>query len=168
MLDRVTGRVKFYHAHRGFGIVVPDNTALPDVHVPEEVIKTFGEPLVKDAIIVLGDVMLTGKGWRATRVISQRVPAEWISGVWHPVAFKWLDGRRGYGFAVVEPTMEDVFIHKEVLRAMPGGFDFSKTVAGVRFEARITASSRGLMAIAARWPDDVFKRKIARGTDDNG
>ncbi len=70
-----------------------------------------------------------------------RPPAGGPEGPWEPAKIKWFDKLRGFGFANVFGSADDVFIHMEVLRQS----SISDLQAGEGVAVRIREGPRGRM-----------------------
>lgn len=154
----VHGRVKWFDVGKGFGFIVADDGG-PDILLHANVLRNFGQSSVADGAGVVVAVQQTQRGAQAVEVRSIEPPEAPAHGagdeaaVHHPpvdpetqplmpARVKWFDKVKGFGFANVFGSTEDVFIHVEVLR-MSG---FADLQPGEAICLRIVDGKRGRMA----------------------
>ncbi len=154
----VHGQVKWFDPAKGFGFIVSDE-AESDILLHANVLRNFGQNSVADGAGITVKVQQTTRGVQAVEVLSVRPP---VSGSvqmvedgmevsaddiallpLEPARVKWFDKAKGFGFANVYGSAEDVFIHVEVLR-MSG---FADLQAGEAVCLRIMDGKRGRMAV---------------------
>ena len=161
--DCVSGRVKWFDASKGFGFILPDAGG-PDILLHANVLRAFGQSAVGDGALIVVAVAETPRGLQAVEVMSIETPAMVISPemeelahldpadvarlALQPARIKWFDRARGFGFANVFGSSEDVFVHIEVLRRS----GFAEVQPGEAVCLRIVEGRRGQMAVlAAPW-----------------
>lgn len=128
---RVTGQVKWFDPGKGFGFVVSDEGG-PDILLHANVLRNFGQSSVADSAGIEILVQETTRGIQATEVLSIAPPDLGAGTVLEDLQFadpgeiedtpllparvKWFDKSKGFGFANVYGSSDDVFVHIEVLR----------------------------------------------------
>lgn len=130
--NTVWGQVKWFDPTKGFGFVVSDSGG-PDILLHANVLRNFGQSTVADGSRVHVTYQCTERGRQAVDVLDIEPPSETARGVTErpridipevgadvplvPARVKWFDKAKGFGFANVFGSPEDVFVHMEVLRA---------------------------------------------------
>ena len=159
----VAGRVKWFDPGKGFGFVVAE-TGGPDILLHANVLRNFGQGSVADGAHVLLKVQETPRGIQAVEVLEITAPdptegpvlddaagltPEEIGAIaLEPARVKWFDKAKGFGFANVFGSAQDIFIHIEVLRRS----GLSDLQPGEAVGLRIVDGRRGRMAIeVAPW-----------------
>jgi len=128
---KIAGQVKWFDPGKGFGFVVADQGG-PDILLHANVLRNFGQSSVADAAGIELIVQQTDRGMQAVEVLRID-PPEGATGVATddfatfdeeemagmplvPARVKWFDKGKGFGFANVFGSGDDVFVHVEVLR----------------------------------------------------
>ncbi len=127
----VTGRVKWFDPTKGFGFVVAEDGG-PDILLHANVLRNFGQSSVADSALVEIVVQQTDRGMQAIQVVNIAPPdpdqpislpdlaeadAEDVSNIpLEPARVKWFDKDKGFGFANIFGSADDIFVHIEVLR----------------------------------------------------
>lgn len=153
----VHGYVKWFDPTKGFGFVVAD-TGGPDILLHANVLRNFGQGSVADHAAITVLVQETGRGVQATEVLHIEPPEGDEAGddsgfdmggpaldpsvPLEPARVKWFDKAKGFGFANVFGSHEDVFIHMEVLRRS----GLADLQPGEAVGLRVVAGERGRMA----------------------
>jgi len=159
--DKITGRVKWFNATKGFGFVVTDDVG-PDILLHANVLRNFGQGSVTEGAVVEIFTQQTPRGIQATEVLSITPPADapiadsvraidfsdaaTIDAPLEPARIKWFDKLRGFGFANVFGDPEDIFVHMETVRQS----GFSDLQSGEAFCIRVVEGPRGKMAAEIR------------------
>ncbi len=154
----VRGHVKWFDPGKGFGFVVADEGG-PDILLHANVLRSFGQSTVADGSAIMVEVARTDRGMQATAVLSIEPPAVPPgSGLadladmdpallaqrpLEPARVKWFDKGKGFGFANVWGSEEDVFLHIEVLRKS----GFADLAPGEAVGMRVIEGKRGRLAI---------------------
>jgi len=164
---RVTGRVKWFDPTKGFGFVVADSGG-PDILLHANVLRNFGQSSVADGAGIIVAVQDTERGVQAVEVISIEppLPNHQSEGDDHSVAIddhdvalqparvKWFDKSKGFGFANVFGSTDDIFVHIEVLRRS----GFADLQAGEAIGLKVVEGQRGSMASSVTSWDSAAKK----------
>ena len=128
----IAGRVKWFDPTKGFGFVVADEGG-PDILLHANVLRNFGQSSIADGAEIRLVAQVTERGMQATEVVDIVPPATSAGAVvladladfdfgsldemdLEPARVKWFDKGKGFGFANIFGSSEDIFIHIEVLR----------------------------------------------------
>ncbi len=154
---RVRGHVKWFDPTKGYGFVVSDEGG-PDILLHVNVLRNFGQSSVADGAGIEIMTHRTDRGVQAVEVVSVDPPeradtlmladfAELDPGViaetpLEAARVKWFDKGKGFGFANVFGSNEDVFLHIEVLRRS----GLADLQPGEALAMRVIDGKRGRMA----------------------
>ncbi|WP_085866873.1 cold-shock protein [Pseudoruegeria aquimaris] len=159
----VQGHVKWFDPGKGFGFVVSDEGGA-DILLHANVLRNFGQSSVADHAKITVMVQETDRGAQAVEVLSIAAPEgdgepvlEDLAGYdaatleaapLCPARVKWFDKAKGFGFANIFGSSDDVFVHVEVLRRS----GLSDLQPGEAVGLRVVQGKRGRMAThAASW-----------------
>lgn len=156
-MHEVEGQVKWFDPAKGYGFVVSDQGG-PDILLHVNVLRNFGQSSVADGSRISVVTHQTDRGVQAVEVVSitppTRVEGPALSDFSHidaedleqyplePARVKWFDKAKGFGFANVFGSSEDIFVHIEVLR-QSGLADLQP---GEALAMRVIDGRRGRMA----------------------
>ncbi len=152
---QITGHVKWFDPSKGFGFVVADDGG-PDILLHANVLRNFGQSSVADQAGIQIVVQETDRGIQTTEILRIDPPqsdvdvtedgfesfADLDSDELEPARVKWFDKAKGFGFANVFGSADDVFIHVEVLRRS----GLADLQSGEAICIRVEDGDRGSMA----------------------
>jgi CspA family cold shock protein len=157
---QVTGTVKWFDPVKGFGFVVADEGG-DDILLHVNVLRNYGQSSVADGSRIEMLVQHTERGVQASAVLSVLPPEAGLSSLpdiarldgediarspLQAARIKWFDKAKGFGFANVFGSTEDVFVHMDVLRRS----GLSDLAPGEAVAMRVIDGKRGLMAAEVR------------------
>ncbi|TMV80416.1 cold shock domain-containing protein [Thioclava sp. BHET1] len=171
VMQKLHGRVKWFDAGKGFGFIVADDGGA-DILLHANVLRNFGQSSVAEGAGITVNVQQTQRGAQAVEVLLIEPPEgtgqppltdiaeieveEAAQQPLEPARVKWFDKAKGFGFANVFGSSEDVFIHIEVLRLS----GFADLQPGEAVCLRIVNGKRGRLATqVASWETAVRERQ---------
>ena len=164
-VNKVRGHVKWFDAARGYGFLVV-NDGGGDVLLHANVLRNFGRSSITEDSFMEFDLQETDRGRQVATIhtIENAVIMESVdehkdqeqnnpsSKESIPARVKWFDKAKGFGFANVFQSGEDIFLHIEVLKSS----GLSDLQAGEAIAIRIIDGPRGKMAEAIfAWDDAI-------------
>ncbi len=153
----VSCKVKWFDPTKGFGFLVPEAGG-PDILLHANVLRNAGRGSIGDGVHLDVDVSEVGGRWQATAISTihagtgpavpqleqfAAIDPETLSALpYQPARVKWFDLDKGFGFANVFGSSEDIFIHVEVLRSS----GLASLEMGEAVALRVIHGKRGIMA----------------------
>ncbi len=161
--SRHSGAVKWFDVTRGFGFLVDDGQA-GDILIHFSVLQPHGRRSLPEGARVECLAVQRERGLQASEILSidlstaieppPRLRAEGDridpvamidqAGPFEPVAVKWFNRLKGYGFLVRSADSADIFVHMETLRRA----GLHEVEPDQRLRARIVEGRKGPLAVA--------------------
>ncbi len=164
----VHGVVKWFDPTKGFGFVVADQGG-PDILLHINVLRNYGQSSVADGARVEIETQQTERGVQVAQILSISPPEDLTSAAVNsvcldpealakatlePARVKWFDRTKGFGFANVFGSQEDVFLHIDVLRQS----GLAELQAGEALALRVVDGERGQLAGEVRAWETVTRK----------
>lgn len=152
------GQVKWFDAAKGYGFLVAEDDQ-GDILLHANVLRNFGRGSVAEGSVVSFSLQQTERGRQASEIFEIVAPVDAevsddesnneivdlpvVSGVpLEPARIKWFDKAKGFGFANVFGSPDDIFLHLEVMRQ----YGFSDLQPGEAISIQVVDGPRGRMA----------------------
>lgn len=163
------GVVKWFDPAKGFGFVVADEGG-PDILLHVNVLRNFGQNSIADGARVRVRTQRTDRGVQVAELLGVAPPVDLPAVVidstgfdraaleqtaLEPARVKWFDKTKGFGFANVFGSDEDVFLHIDVLR-QSGLADLQP---GEALAMRVILGERGRLAAEVRAWETVIREE---------
>jgi len=165
----IKGQVKWFDATKGFGFVISEECE-GDILLHANVLRNFGRSSVAEGSIIMLDVQETDRGRQASVIHEIEAPlapdgVENTESVdvpvvpddvpFKPARVKWFDKAKGFGFANVFGSADDVFLHVEILRH----YGLAELQPGEAISVKVIDGPRGLIAGEVQSWDHVIHAK---------
>jgi len=158
---QVRGHIKWFDPAKGYGFVATDNGG-PDILLHANVLRNYGQSSVVDGVGINIEVTETDRGAQAVAVLSldelvpelpssigdfeNLTPEDLAAIPVEPARVKWFDKAKGFGFANVFGSDDDIFVHLEVVRQA----GLADLVVGEAVCLQVIVGERGKMAASLR------------------
>ncbi len=166
----IKGQVKWFDAAKGFGFIISDEVD-GDILLHANVLRNFGRSSIAEGAPIVIEVQATERGQQAAVIHEIGIPqpgeAEADSAArenipdvdpdvpLQPARVKWFDKAKGFGFANIFASADDIFLHIEIMRH----FGLSDLQPGEAISVRVIEGPRGLMAGEVRSWDQILLEK---------
>lgn len=150
----IKGQVKWFDAGKGYGFILVEDGG-GDILLHANVLRNFGRGSISEGADVTFAVQETARGRQVSEIFEVSAPAEAemdeamrmaLPDVGDaplvPARVKWFDKVKGFGFANVFGSSDDIFLHMEILRH----FGFSDLAPGEALSLQVVDGPRGQMA----------------------
>ena len=164
-MKRVFGHVKWFDIDKGFGFLVLEDGG-GDVLLHANVLKNFGRTSVSEDTKIEFEFLETDKGIQVSKIYNI-LNSEDIKNTnendhfvnkindfdLHPARVKWFNKSKGFGFANIFKSNDDIFLHIETLKRS----GLSDLETGEAIVLTVTEGPRGKMADAIlTWDDQIL------------
>ena len=164
-MKRVFGHVKWFDIDKGFGFLVLEDGG-GDVLLHANVLKNFGRTSVSEDTKIEFEFLETDKGRQVSKIYnilnSEDIKnpkkndhsVNKITDVdFYPARVKWFNKSKGFGFANIFKSNDDIFLHIETLKRS----GLSDLETGEAIVLTVTEGPRGKMADnILTWDDQIL------------
>ena len=164
-MKRVFGHVKWFDIDKGFGFLVLEDGG-GDVLLHANVLKNFGRTSISEDTKIEFEFLETDKGRQVSTIYNIlnsediKNPKENYHSVdkitdvdFYPARVKWFNKSKGFGFANIFKSNDDIFLHIETLKRS----GLSDLETGEAIVLTVTEGPRGKMAdMILTWDDQIF------------
>ena len=164
-MQNTRGNVKWFDTSKGYGFVTVDDDG-GDVLLHANVLRNYGRGSVAEGALIEFDIQKTGRGRQVATIYNIESVKEEQGGeplnfgtpdlvglLVEPARVKWFDKSKGFGFANIFKSSEDIFLHMEILR----NCGFSDLQPGEAIAIKVVDGPRGKMAGAVfAWDEKVI------------
>ena len=168
-MGKVYGHVKWFDIDKGFGFLIVEDDG-GDVLLHSNVLKNFGRTSVSEGTKLEFEFQKTDKGrqvsiihniFNSNNIVNpdkNEILVETKNTInFFPARVKWFNKSKGFGFANIFRSNEDIFLHIEILKKS----GLSDLETGEAIVISVAESTRGKMAdTILTWDDEsLFKEK---------
>ncbi len=164
-MKKVFGHVKWFDIDKGFGFLVLEDGG-GDVLLHANVLKNFGRTSVSEDTKIEFEFQETNKGKQVSLIYNilnsedMKNSGENIifsnnktNADFYPARVKWFNKSKGFGFANIFKSNDDIFLHIETLKRS----GLSDLETGEAIVIKVTEGPRGKMAdMILTWDDQIF------------
>lgn len=164
-MKKVFGHVKWFDIDKGFGFLVVEDDG-GDVLLHANVLKNFGRTSISEGTKIEFEFQETDKGRQVSLIYNilniedKKNPAKNKISLnknmnvdFYPARVKWFNKSKGFGFANIFKSNDDIFLHIETLKRS----GLSDLETGEAIVLTVTDGPRGKMAdTILTWDDQIL------------